>query len=150
MPAKSLQSCLTLYDSLDCSPPGSSVHGILQARILEWVAMPSSRGSSFLTRRPSWLLGVEEGLGSRPSLREGWLKEEQVSAGGAEFTVGDAEFRCTGGVGGRQAIQEADRRSCQPAARGGLADASGVIILGTVVEEDTWEHVPRPEHKAES
>ena len=32
--------------SMDCSPPGSSVHGILQARILEWVAMPSSRGSS--------------------------------------------------------------------------------------------------------
>ena len=39
------QSCLTLRDSMDCSPPGSSVHGILQARILEWVAMPSSRGS---------------------------------------------------------------------------------------------------------
>ena len=33
-------------DSMDCSPPGSSVHGILQARILEWVAIPSSRGSS--------------------------------------------------------------------------------------------------------
>ena len=32
---------------MDCSPPGSSVHGILQARILEWVAMPSSRGSSW-------------------------------------------------------------------------------------------------------
>ena len=31
---------------MDCSPPGSSVHGILKARILEWVAMPSSRGSS--------------------------------------------------------------------------------------------------------
>ena len=44
--AKSLQSCLTLYDPMDCSLPGSSVHGILQARILEWVAMPSSRGSS--------------------------------------------------------------------------------------------------------
>ena len=44
---KSLQSCLTLCDPLDCSPPGSSVHGILQARILEWVAMPSSRGSSW-------------------------------------------------------------------------------------------------------
>ena len=40
------QSCLTLYDPLDCSPPGSSVHGILQARILEWVAMLSSRASS--------------------------------------------------------------------------------------------------------
>ena len=46
MPAKSLQSCLTLGNPMDCSPPGSSVHGILQARILEWVAMPSSRGSS--------------------------------------------------------------------------------------------------------
>ena len=44
--AKSLQLCPSLWDPVDCSPPGSSVHGILQARILEWVAMPSSRGSS--------------------------------------------------------------------------------------------------------
>ena len=35
------QSCLTFYDPMDCSPPGSSVHGVLQARILEWVAFPS-------------------------------------------------------------------------------------------------------------
>ena len=35
-----------LRDPMDCSPPGSSVHGVLQARILEWVATPSSRGSS--------------------------------------------------------------------------------------------------------
>ena len=41
IPAKSLPSCLTLCDPMDCSPPGSSVHGILQARLLEWVAMPS-------------------------------------------------------------------------------------------------------------
>ena len=34
------QSCPTLSDTMDCSPPGSSVHGILQARILEWVAIP--------------------------------------------------------------------------------------------------------------
>ena len=40
-----IQLCLTLCDPTDCSPPGSSVHGILQARILEWVAMPFSRGS---------------------------------------------------------------------------------------------------------
>ena len=46
MHAKSLQLCLNLCNPRDCSPPGSSVHGILQARILEWVAMPSSRGSS--------------------------------------------------------------------------------------------------------
>ena len=36
----------TLYDPMDCSLPASLVHGILQARILEWVAMPTSRGSS--------------------------------------------------------------------------------------------------------
>ena len=42
----STQSCLTLCDPMDCSPAGSSVHGILQARILEWVAISFSRGSS--------------------------------------------------------------------------------------------------------
>ena len=36
----------TLCDHMDCSPPGSSIHGILQARILEWVAFPHSKGSS--------------------------------------------------------------------------------------------------------
>ena len=46
MRAKSIQSCLTLSDPMYCSPLGSSVHAILQARILEWVAIPSSRGSS--------------------------------------------------------------------------------------------------------
>ena len=43
--AKSLQSCPVLCDPVDYSSPGSSVHGILQARILNWVAMLSSRGS---------------------------------------------------------------------------------------------------------
>ena len=43
---KSLQSWLTLCDPMYCSPPGSSVHGILQARKLEMVAMPFSRGRS--------------------------------------------------------------------------------------------------------
>ena len=40
------QSCPVLCNIMDCSPPGSSVHGIFQPRILEWVARPSSRGSS--------------------------------------------------------------------------------------------------------
>ena len=40
------QSCLTLYDPRNCSLSGASVHGILQARVLEWVAIPLSRGSS--------------------------------------------------------------------------------------------------------
>ena len=44
MPACSVAKlCLTLCDPVDCSPPGSSVHGILQARILEWVAISFSR-----------------------------------------------------------------------------------------------------------
>ena len=46
MHAKSLQSCPTLCNPMDCSPPGSSVHGILQARILEWVPISLSTGSS--------------------------------------------------------------------------------------------------------
>ena len=41
------QLCPTLCDPMDCSPPGSSVHGISQAKILEWVAIPFSRGSSW-------------------------------------------------------------------------------------------------------
>ena len=40
------KSCPTLCDSMGCSPPGSSVHGLLQARILEWVAVPFTSGSS--------------------------------------------------------------------------------------------------------
>ena len=44
--AKLLQLCPALCDPVDCRPPGSSVHGILPIRILEWVAIPFSRGSS--------------------------------------------------------------------------------------------------------
>ena len=46
MSAKSLDLCPILCDLMDRSQPGSSVHGVIQARMLEWVAMPSSRGSS--------------------------------------------------------------------------------------------------------
>ena len=51
--AKSLQTCLTLCGLMDCSPPGSSVPGILQARILEQLAIPFSRGSS--RPRETWV-----------------------------------------------------------------------------------------------
>ena len=44
--AQSVRGVSDCFDPIDCSPPSSSVHGILQARIQEWVAMPSSRGSS--------------------------------------------------------------------------------------------------------
>ena len=48
------QSCPTLCDPKDCSPTGSSAHGILQARMLEWVAIPFSRGSS-QSRDRTWV-----------------------------------------------------------------------------------------------
>jgi len=54
MHAKLLQSCPTLCNPMDCNPSGSSVHGILQARTLGWVAISSSRGSS-QSRDQTWL-----------------------------------------------------------------------------------------------
>ena len=58
MHAKSLQSCLTLWDPINYSPPGSSVHGILQAKILEWVAISSSRGPSQLYIKETSLMSI--------------------------------------------------------------------------------------------
>ena len=52
------QSCPTLSDYTDCSPPGSSVHGIRQVRILEWVAIPFSRGSSW-PREWTWVSALQ-------------------------------------------------------------------------------------------
>ena len=53
---KSLQSCLTLCNPMDCSPPGSSVHGILQARTLEWVPFPPPGESSRLRHQTASLM----------------------------------------------------------------------------------------------
>ena len=59
--AQSLQSCLTLFNPINCSPPGSSVHRILQARILEWVAISSSRGSAW-PRDWTYVFGLAGGF----------------------------------------------------------------------------------------
>ena len=74
---KSLQSGPTLWDRMDCSPPGSSVHGILQARILEWVAMPFSR--IFLTQ------GLNSRLPASPAFQADTLPTEPP--GRPEFEV---------------------------------------------------------------
>ena len=74
-----LLSRVRLCDPVDCSPPGSSVHGILQARVLEWVAISFSRGSSqprIKPGSPEWqadslpteLSGKPSDLGSIPGL----------------------------------------------------------------------------------
>ena len=65
------QSCPTLCDSVDCSPPGPSVHGILQARILEWAAMPSSRGSS-PPREQTQVSSIAGGFFTIWASREAW------------------------------------------------------------------------------
>ena len=58
MKVKVARSCPTLCDPMDCSPPDSSVHGILQTRILEWVAISFSRGSS-RQRDWTWISYIE-------------------------------------------------------------------------------------------
>ena len=57
----SCSACLTLCDIIDCGLPGSSVHEIFQARILEWVVIPFSRGSSQL-RDQTWVSCITGGL----------------------------------------------------------------------------------------
>ena len=65
--AKLPQSCLTLFNPMNCSPPDSSVRGILQARIPEWVAISSSRGSS------RWNTGMEPVSVTCPALAGGFF-----------------------------------------------------------------------------
>ena len=48
--SEAAQSCLTLHDPMDCSPPGSSIHGIFQARVLEWGVIAFSTGHAHLTK----------------------------------------------------------------------------------------------------
>ena len=70
------QTCLTLCDPMNYSPPGSSVHAILQTRIMEWVAIPFSRGSSQL-RDWIWVSCTtgDQTLWSEPPWKPlGWLK----------------------------------------------------------------------------
>ena len=55
------RSVVSFCDLMDCSPPGYSVHGILQARTLEWVVMPSSRGSSW-PRDRTWVFCIAGGF----------------------------------------------------------------------------------------
>ena len=80
MRAKSFQSFPTLCDPVDRNPPGPSVHGILQVRILEWVAMPSSRGSSRPRDRTSF--SYVSCIGRRVSLvPPGKISRGEVQAG---------------------------------------------------------------------
>ena len=73
-----VQSCLTLCNPIDCSPPGSSVHGILQARILGWVAIPFCKWSSW-PRDRTWVSCIAGRLINVWDTREAQLLWEQRS-----------------------------------------------------------------------
>ena len=82
--------CLVAYvplcDPMDCSPTGSSVHGLLQARILEWVAMPSSRGSS-QTRDQSQVSRIAGGFFTVGATREGITRMHIARKSGNQFAL---------------------------------------------------------------
>ena len=88
MHAKLHQSYPTLCDPVDCSPPGSSVHGILQARILEWVTMPSSGRSSWPGDwiRVSCFLHWQ--VSSLPLTPLGWPRLQSTGSQGVGHSVG--------------------------------------------------------------
>ena len=66
------QSCLTLCNPMDCSPPGSSIHGIFQARMLKWVAISFSGGSS-QPRERTWASRLQaDSLLSKPPANPTW------------------------------------------------------------------------------
>ena len=94
--ASSLNLCPTLCDPVDCSLPGSSIHGILQARILEWVAIPFSRGSSQLRDRTHVSCFLHWQVGSLPLAPPGkpQLCTHCPSIGSSKHTLlGSGNFR---------------------------------------------------------
>ena len=92
-------SCLSLCIPMACSPPGSSVHGILQARILDWVAIPFSRGSS-QPKDQTWVSCIAGRFFTVWAAREApcdltnvyravhrhWMAADLVTEGGAPWT----------------------------------------------------------------
>ena len=95
------QSCPTLCDPMDCSPPGSSVHGILQARTLEWVAIFFSRGSS----RPSPKWEAEEAIYSELCYSQG-VNHHQVHLAESKAGRGVEKMCSQNGEGFRETLRE--------------------------------------------
>ena len=69
------QSCLTFCDPIDCSPPGSSTHGILQARVLEWVAIVFSEG---IMKALDLQLSQTEIVGNQPGELQEMVKDREA------------------------------------------------------------------------
>ena len=90
------QSCPTLCDPVDCSPSGSSVHWVLQARILEWVAIPFSRGSSW-PRGQTWVSCIAGRIFTIWAIRKSWFSPLGVpNIAGNTCMHTNAQTRITG------------------------------------------------------
>ena len=91
--SEAAQSCPTFIDPMDCSLPGSSVHGIFQARVLEWVTIPFSRGSpqcrdepgSFALQEDSYSLSHQESIPFFPKSLFIWLNGVLVGTEGSSL-----------------------------------------------------------------
>ena len=86
------KSCLTLCNPMDYRPPGSSLHGVLQARILEWVAIPFSRGSS-QPRDQTWVSCIAGRFFTVWATREDQWFENEVIKVSWMFSVADFTFQ---------------------------------------------------------
>ena len=95
--AKLLQLCLTLCDPKDCSPPGSSVHEILQARKLGWVASSFSRGSSQPKDQTlGFLLWQVDSLPLAPPGKPSWQTDGETVKTVTDFILGDSKITADG------------------------------------------------------
>ena len=104
--AKLLRLCLTLCDPMDCSPSGPSVHGILQARILGWVAMSFSRGSSWprdRTRTSCIGRWVPYHWATREAINRKYLLKDNLECH-QMITNHDQINKCQGEVNGKTCI----------------------------------------------
>ena len=113
-----VQLCPTFCDPMDCSLPGSSVHGILQARILEWIATPSSRGSS--QHRGGTQVSLIAGgfftiwatREAHPGIYLAHIKAGGGGGDGADEEDWEKEAWLIGGKPGVHGLREASRGEC--------------------------------------
>ena len=148
------QLCLTLCDPFDCSPPGSLVHGILRARVLELVTMPSSRdlpnpgtelmsfvssvlADGFFTSSTTW----EPHFTSLCTYGE--LSNAPLSQRYLHPKTWNLKFSFLGGVGKRDLKNVAknfEMRSCPALARGALDAITCALLRGRQASKVIWRH----------
>ena len=117
-----VQSCLTLCDPMDCSLPGFSVHGILQARILEWVSISFSRGSS----QPRDRTQISHIAGRHFNL---WATREALIIGYWKAKVGSQEIPGVTGKFGLEVQNEVGQRLTE------VCQENTLVIANTLFQQ---------------